>query len=71
MRWEARACLQEEWNQSRHNSSIHLHGHIQPDGHYNEENRANDILRYYVGVDANHYYPVSLRYIQQYFADAI
>lgn len=60
-----------EWNRSRHNSSIHLHGHIHSDGRYNEENRANGILRYDVGVDANHYYPVSLRYIQQYFRDAI
>lgn len=60
-----------EWNRSRHNSSIHLHGHIHSDGQYNEENRVNGILRYDVGVDANHYYPVSLQYIQQYFAESI
>ena len=39
-------------------------------GGYNEENRMNGILRYDVGVDANNYYPVSLRYIRSYFADS-
>jgi len=60
-----------EWNRSRHNGSIHLHGHIHSNGNYNEENRNNGILRYDVGVDANNYFPVSLRYIQYYFSDSI
>ena len=60
-----------EWNGSRHGGSIHLHGHIHSNGLYNEENRMNGILRYDVGVDANNYYPVSLRYIRSYFADSV
>lgn len=60
-----------EWNRSRYNSSIHLHGHIHSDGKYNEENRETGILRYDVGVDSNNYYPVSIDYIRYYFADSI
>lgn len=60
-----------EWNRSRHNSSIHLHGHIHSDGRYNEENRTNGVSKYDAGVDANNYYPVSLLYIQNYFADRV
>lgn len=47
-----------------------MHGYIHSNGVYNEENRMNGILRYDVGVDANNYYPVSLRYIRSYFADS-
>lgn len=56
-----------EWNRSRHNNSIHLHGHIHSDGQYNQNNRENGIMRYDVGVDANGYAPVSLAHIQEYF----
>lgn len=49
-----------EWNGSRRNHSLHLHGHIHSTGTYNAENRANGILRYDVGVDSHNYYPVSL-----------
>lgn len=60
-----------EWNKSRYNRSIHLHGHIHSDGTYNEQNRRNGILRYDVGVDANNYYPVSFSFIKNYFIDSI
>lgn len=60
-----------EWNRSRHNSSIHLHGHIHSNGAYNEENRKNGILRYDVGVDSHCYYPVSLTYIQSFFREVL
>jgi len=47
--------------------SFQLHGHIHSDAAYNRENRANGILRYDVGVDANQYMPVSISQILQFF----
>lgn len=55
-----------EWFKQRH-GSLMLHGHIHSTGEYNEENRKNGIRRYDVGVDANHYYPVSLEQIKTFF----
>lgn len=44
-----------------------LHGHIHSTGEYNERNRVEGIRRYDVGVDANHFYPVSLDEIWEFF----
>lgn len=55
----------EEWPKSWH-GSIHLHGHQHNKPEYNLEKRAQGILRYDVGVDANHYCPVSLKEILQF-----
>ena len=54
------------WNRYRHGSMM-LHGHIHSTGEYNERNRVEGIRRYYVGVDANHFYPVSLDEIWEFF----
>ena len=51
-----------EWPKSRH-GSIHLHGHQHNKPEYNHEQKAQGKLRYDVGVDANHYCPVSLNEI--------
>ena len=51
-----------EWPKSRH-GSIHLHGHQHNKPEYNAEQKAMGKLRYDVGVDANHYCPVSLQEI--------
>lgn len=58
-----RLCLSHypmlSWN-GKWRGAIQLHGHIHSEGpDYNERNRANGILRYDVGVDANGYCPVS------------
>lgn len=49
------------------NASIHLHGHIHAPAAYNEWNRANRVLRYDVGVDANGYLPVSAAQVLEFF----
>ncbi|MEG2013199.1 MAG: metallophosphoesterase [Anaerovoracaceae bacterium] len=63
-----------EWPKSRH-GSIHLHGHIHSaEGkaydfggvagqYYNQDNISHGVLRYDVGVDAHHYFPVSIEQI--------
>lgn len=51
-----------EWPKSRH-GSIHLHGHQHNKPEYNVRQRELGIKRYDVGVDANHYCPVSLQEI--------
>lgn len=51
-----------EWPKSRH-GSIHLHGHQHNKPDYNHEQKAQGVLRYDVGVDANYYCPVSLNEI--------
>lgn len=43
--------------------SYHLHGHIHARMEYNESNRSDGQRRYDVGVDANNYYPVSVKQI--------
>ena len=55
-----------DWEGLGH-GSIHLHGHIHAPSAYNEWNRANRVLRYDVGVDANGYMPVSLGQIRAFF----
>lgn len=57
-----------EWPKSRH-GSLHLHGHQHNMPEYNEQQRAQGILRYDVGVDANHYFPVSLNEILRHFEE--
>lgn len=47
--------------------SYQLHGHIHADMDYNIRNRAEGILRYDVGVDANGYFPVSIYQIIDFF----
>lgn len=54
------------WNRYR-NGSMMLHGHIHSTGEYNERNRVEGIRRYDVSVDANHFYPVSLDEIWEFF----
>lgn len=49
----------EEWPKSRH-GSIHLHGHQHNKPEYNQRMKEQGKRRYDVGVDANHYCPVSL-----------
>ncbi len=44
-----------------------LHGHIHARMEYNETNRAEGIRRYDVGVDANYYFPVSVKQIIVFF----
>ncbi|MCB7320441.1 metallophosphoesterase family protein [Lacrimispora sp. 210928-DFI.3.58] len=43
--------------------SIQLHGHIHAREEYNLQNKEDGIRRYDVGVDANNYYPVSVKQI--------
>ncbi len=63
------------WNLKRY-GSVHLHGHIHSTGEYNEENCLKSQNEqtptwqhrlYDVGVDANHYCPVSLDSIMNRF----
>ena len=55
-----------EWPKSRR-GALHLHGHIHSKGDYNKQQKEKGILRYDVGVDANHYMPVSVLEIKQFF----
>ncbi len=54
------------WPKSYH-GSLHLHGHIHSRGDYNLQQKSAGILRYDVGVDANHFYPVSIEQIKEFF----
>lgn len=58
------------WPKS-HYGSLHLHGHIHSKGEYNQRQKSEGILRYDVGVDANHFYPVSIEDIIRFFDDLI
>ena len=40
-----------------------MHGHIHGDENYNLQNKEDYVLRYDVGVDANGFYPVSVKQI--------
>ena len=51
----------------RNSGSIQLHGHIHARADYNEGNRAEGIRRYDVGVDANNFYPVSVKQVIDFF----
>lgn len=55
-----------EWN-GYHKGSIMLHGHQHNHGDYNISNRKEGILRYDVGVDANHMAPISAEEIISFF----
>ena len=44
-----------------------MHGHIHARMDYNEENRAEGIRRYDVGVDANNFFPISAKQIIDFF----
>ena len=56
-----------EWKKSRR-GSIQLHGHIHSEGMlYNEDCKMKGIRRYDVGVDANDYFPISIKQIIEYF----
>lgn len=46
---------------------IQLHGHIHAREEYNLQNKEDEIRRYDVGVDANGYYPVSVKQIIEFF----
>lgn len=48
-----------QWN-GAHFGSIHLHGHIHSSGDYNAKKQQETLRIYDVGVDANHYRPISL-----------
>lgn len=47
--------------------AVQLHGHIHASSDYNEQNRKDGILRYDVGVDANNYFPVSVKDVLEFF----
>ena len=49
--------------------SYHLHGHIHARMEYNESNRSDGQRRYDVGVDANNYYPVSVKQIVDFWVN--
>ncbi|MDE7057661.1 MAG: metallophosphoesterase [Lachnospiraceae bacterium] len=56
-----------EWNGER-KGAIALHGHQHNHREYNLKNRKEGILRYDVGVDANHMEPVSAKEIIDFFS---
>lgn len=51
----------------KNSGCIQLHGHIHSHEEYNLQNRKDGIRRYDVGVDANHYCPVSVKQIIEFF----
>ena len=51
----------------KNSGSIQLHGHIHAREEYNFQNKVDGITRYDVGVDANCYYPVSVKQIIKFF----
>lgn len=54
------------WPKSHH-GSLQLHGHVHGRRKDNEANRDAGIRRYDVGVDANDFYPVSIKQILLFF----
>lgn len=64
-----RICLMHypiaSWN-GMHHGAIHLHGHAHNTPDYNAKNTANGHLIFDVGVDANHYNPISWEDIRDY-----
>lgn len=53
----------------KNSGSIQLHGHIHARMDYNETNRAEGVKRYDVGVDANNFFPVSVKQIIDFFEE--
>lgn len=58
-----------EWD-GFYRGAYHLHGHQHNRAEYNFNNRANKLLRYDVGVDANQMKPVSIETILAFFSEA-
>lgn len=56
----------EEWN-GYFREAIHLHGHQHNHEDYNLKNREKGLLRFDVGVDANHMSPVGIEEIISFF----
>ena len=48
-----------------------LHGHIHARMEYNEANREEGIRRYDVGVDANNFFPVSVKQVIDFFGEQV
>ncbi len=55
----------------KNRGSYQLHGHIHARADYNETNKSEGIRRYDVGVDANNFFPVSVRQIIDFFDGGI
>lgn len=53
------------WNKMEY-GSIHLHGHEHNKREYNQKMKKDNVRCFDVGVDANNYYPVSLKQIFEY-----
>ena len=51
----------------KNSGGIQLHGHIHSDEKYNLQNREDNNRRFDVGVDANGFYPVSIKQIIEFF----
>ena len=51
----------------KNSRSIQVHGHIHARMDYNERNRAEGTRRFDVGVDANNFFPVSVKQIVDFF----
>ena len=57
------------WDGAARDISYHLHGHSHNGPEYNIEQRAAGLKRYDVGVDANHFKPVSIEEIVAFFEE--
>ena len=55
----------------KNSGGYQLHGHIHACMEYNEANRAEGIRRYDVGVDANRFFPVSVKQIIDFFGEQV
>ncbi len=53
----------------KNSGSIHVHGHIHERKSYNIQNSEEGIFRFDVGVDANDFYPVSVKQIIEFFGE--
>lgn len=51
----------------KNSGSIQIHGHIHGHEEYNLQNKKNGVLRYDVGVDANNFFPVSVKRVMEFF----
>jgi calcineurin-like phosphoesterase family protein len=51
----------------KNSGGYQLHGHIHARMDYNEVNRVEGIRRYDAGVDANNFFPVSVKQIIDFF----
>ena len=53
----------------KNSGSIQVHGHIHARVDYNERNRVESTRRFDVGVDANNFFPVSVKQIIDFFRE--